>query len=163
MKLKILVEGRYIVSAIMNGDACPVEDALLDEDPAYESYRSGLLNMLERVGEDGFKNFSAKQSHYINDDPKIYEFIRGPLRLIYFHGKENNVVVTTEIVVKKSTKADAKVVNRAKQIRKDYFESIQNNTLIEIRDDENQNEQCSAHQVGRSEKNRQLLDGGSKT
>lgn len=133
MKLKILVEGKYIVSAVMDGDVCPVEDALLDEDPAYESYSVGLLDMLERVAMDGFQKFSSKQSHYINEDPKIYEFIRGPLRLIYFHGKDSNVVVSTEVVVKKTKKADNKVVNRAIQARKDYFEAIQNNSLIEVR------------------------------
>jgi hypothetical protein len=140
MKLKILAEDKYVISAIMDGDACPVEDALLEDDPAYGSYSVGLLDMLERVAKVGFEGFSSKQSHYINEDPKIFEFIRGPLRLIYFHGKDNNVVVSTEVVKKKSKKADKKVVKKAIQIRKDYFESIQNDTLIEIRDDENQNE-----------------------
>lgn len=140
MKLKILVESRYIVSAIMNGDECPVQDALLEENSAYDSYTIGLLDMLERVGENGFQGFSSKQSHYINDEPKIFEFIRGPLRLIYFHGKDNNVVISTEVVVKKSQKADKKVVSRAIQAQKDYFKSVLDDTLIEIRDDENENE-----------------------
>lgn len=137
MKVKILTEGQYIISAIMDGDRCPVEDALLSDDPAHESQKLGLLDMLERAAEGGLQQFSSKQSHYINEDPKIYEFIRGPLRLIYFHGENNNVVVSTEVVVKKSQKADKKVVSKAKKMRKDYFEAIQNNTLIEVRDDEN--------------------------
>jgi len=138
MKIKILIEGQYTVSAIMDGDTCPVQDALLGDDPAYESYSLGLLDMLSRVAEGGLRQFSSKQSHYINEDPKIYEFIRGPLRLIYFHGKGNNVVVSTEVIVKKSRKADKKVVNRAKKVHNDYFESAHSNTLIEVRDDENE-------------------------
>lgn len=137
MKVKILAEGQYIISAIMDGDRCPVEDAIISDDPAYESQMLGLLDMLNRAAAGGLRQFSSKQSHYINEDPKIYEFIRGPLRLIYFHGESNNVVVSTEVVVKKSQKADKKVVSKAKKVRKDYFEAIQNKTLIEVRDDEN--------------------------
>lgn len=140
MRIKILVEGEYVISAVMDGDTCAVEDVLLSGDTAIEGYCVGFLHMLEIVSKEGFKKFSSKQSHYINEDPKIYEFIRGPLRLIYFHGKDNNVVVSTEVVLKKSKKADKKVVHRAIQIRKDYFESIENNTLIEIRDNKNEDE-----------------------
>lgn len=140
MKIKILVENQYIISGIMKDDRCLVEDFLSGSNSAYASSRSGLLDMIDRVANNGFQQFSSKQLHYINEDPKIYEFIRGDLRLIFFHGQGNNVVVSTEVIVKKSQKVDKKVVNRAKEAYKDYFESVKNDTLIEVRDNENENE-----------------------
>lgn len=134
MRLKVLFEDQYTISAVMDDGACVVENALLSVDPQYGSYCDGLLDLLERAAEGGLQQFSSKQTHYINEDPKIYEFVRGPLRLVYFHGVGNTVVVCTELALKKTQKADKALVQRAIKLRNAYFESIESKTLIEVRD-----------------------------
>jgi hypothetical protein len=136
MKLKILVEDQYIISAIMDGDSCPIEDwSLLKENSNYNRTYLGLIDMLQRAAKDGLQQFSSEQSHLINDDPKIYEFVRGRLRLIYFHGVKNTIVVGTEIVVKKTQKSEKKVVSRAINAYENYYDSVKQGTLIEVRED----------------------------
>lgn len=135
MKLKILAEDQYIISAIMCDDCCPIEDSFTRSDSNYEKNYIGLLDMLDRAAKCGLQQFSSEQSHLINSDPKIFEFIRGKLRLIYFHGKGNMIVVCTEIIVKKTQKSNKKVVNKAISAYKEYFESIKKDSLIEVRED----------------------------
>lgn len=135
MKLKILAEDQYIISAIMSDDLCPIEDSFTRSDSNYKKNYIGLLDMLGRAAKSGLQQFSSEQSHLINSDPKIFEFIRGKLRLIYFHGRGNMIVVCTEIIVKKTQKSDTRVVNKAIKAYEDYFESIKKDSLIEVRED----------------------------
>lgn len=139
MRIKILIEDQYTIAAVMQKDECPVQDALVNGYPNYEACSNGLLDMICRIAENGFKQFSSKQCHLINKDKKIYELIRGRLRLIFFHGKNKTIMICTEVVVKDTQKTDRKVVNRALKIYDDYYNSLQKDTLIETRDeDENE-------------------------
>lgn len=141
MRIKILAEDRYIVSAIMDGDECQVEQSLCSPNAEFEAYSDGLLDMLERTAKSGWEQFSSKQVHFIDEKHKIYEFVRGRLRLIFFHGENSLLVVCTEVIVKKTQKADKKVVNRAIQAQKAYWKSVEDNCLTIIRDeDEDENE-----------------------
>jgi len=139
MKIKILIEDQYTISAVMNGDRCPVHDVLVNGFPNYEANSNGLLDMITRIAKNGFHQFSSQQCHYIDQDKKIYELIRGRLRLIFFHGKNKTIMICTDIVVKDTQKANQKVVKRALKTYDDYYNSLREKTLIEIRDeDENE-------------------------
>ncbi|HNP52559.1 MAG TPA: hypothetical protein PKJ85_12315 [Nitrosomonas nitrosa] len=55
MKLKILAEDQYIISAIMCDDCCPIEDAFTRSDSNYEKNYIGLLDMLDRAAKCGLQ------------------------------------------------------------------------------------------------------------
>lgn len=141
MKTKVLAEGQYVVSSIIKDgedEACPIEDSPLSRDSTFCRSHAGLMDVIERIAKDGLQQFPASLSHSINKDPKIYELIRGRLRLIYFHGCGNFVVICIEIVVKKTQKADRQVISRAIQAHNNYHQAVSQGTLEIIRgEDEN--------------------------
>lgn len=132
MKTKILAEGQYIVSSIMKNDTCPIEDSPLSTDSTFSRNYAGLMDVLERVAREGLQQFPSRLSHAINRDPKIYEFVRGRLRLIYFHGLGNTIVVCTEMVIKKTQKTDLKVIAKAIEAHNNYYRALNEGTLIVI-------------------------------
>lgn len=136
MKVKILANGKFTIAAIMKGDSCPTYDSLNGGlQSQYQKHGNALLVKLDRIATDGFDNFSSSLSHLIHRNPNIYELIHGQLRLVYFHGGGKTIVVCTEVIIKKSQKADPHVVDRAKSAYRDYFHSIMKNSLIEIKEE----------------------------
>ena len=132
MKTKILAEGQYIVSSILKDDVCPIEDSPLSADQNFCRYHDGLMDVIERIARDGLQQLPAHLSHSINKQPKIYELIRGRLRLIYFHGAGNTIVVCTELIVKKTKKADPQVIARAIQAHNSYHQALNQGVLVVI-------------------------------
>lgn len=101
--------------------------------------RSGhsLLDKIYRISNEGFYSFSSKLAHEICKKPKLYELIQGKLRLIFFHGEKEMVAVCTEIIIKKTRKADKGAVDRATDAYKTYWQSIKDGNLNEIEEGEN--------------------------
>ncbi|MDN3512668.1 MAG: type II toxin-antitoxin system RelE/ParE family toxin [Candidatus Jettenia sp.] len=141
MEIKILFEDRFAISAIMKGNECPAEESIKGNmEERYIGNCNNLLLKLKQISRLGFEQLSNKMSHYVNKDPKIYEIIQGKLRLIYFHGEGNLIVVCTEVIVKNTQKVDKAVVNRAIRAYNDYHESVRNKTLVKIRENNDENE-----------------------
>lgn len=133
MKVKVLVKDQYVILVTMKGNSCPIEESSLARD--YKRDFEGLLDMLQRAAQSGFHQFSSAQSHEINKNPKILEFIRGRLRLIYFHGQGKDIVVCTELFLKKTKKVPRALVEKAIKVNNAYLKSCQENTL-EVMDEE---------------------------
>jgi len=156
MKIRILAKGEFTVSAIVEKDGtCPVFVDLTGGLPKqYERYGNTLLRKIELISENGFESLSSIAAHGICKNPKIYELIQGKLRLVFFHGKGEMVAVCTEIIVKKTQKVDPQVVERAKSAYKAYLQSIEDNDLYEIREEDNGTKQIIKIETGRSKKDR---------
>lgn len=134
MKAKVLAEDRYRILAVVEDDACPAEDFLILSDN-YERSRQGLISMLQAVAELGLGEVSSKWFHEASKAQKIYEFIKGDLRLFFFKGQGRDIAVCTCGVVKKGQKADAAVVGRAASLRNEYMAAAQSGNLEIICDD----------------------------
>ena len=124
MKLKVLFEDRFRILAVMDGDGCPVEAFLDDDEPAC----TGLLHMLEVVAELGLEGVSSKWFHEVSKADKISEFIKGNLRLFFFKGRGRDIAVCVECRMKKGQKADKGAVARAASTRARYYST----TSIEV-------------------------------
>lgn len=90
----------------------------------------GLIDMLETVAADGLQNVPHAWFHEANKQLKIYEFIKGPLRLFFFKGSGGQIAVCTCGVRKSGKKADPKAVKKAAKWRDDYYAALKNGTLI---------------------------------
>lgn len=139
MKIKILATGQYKVSAVSKEDGeTPVYNDLTNGLPdQYNGSRDILLQKLKLISEYGFELFSSKLAHEICKEPKLYELVQNKLRLIFFHGNREMIAVCTEIIVKKTQKVDPKVVRRATKAYHDYWQSIENHSLFEVREGKN--------------------------
>lgn len=127
----------YRVVGAMDGDHCPAE-AFLAEGPAqYFVARRGLSRWLEEVAKGGLEQLPAAASHEVNKRERIYEFIKGDLRLFYFKGKNGDVAVCCGGVVKKGQKADAQSVARAIRWKKAYEQAVKDGSYELIPIEEN--------------------------
>lgn len=153
MKVRILANGKYTIAAIMDGEECPVYDQLsVGIAPQYRRFGIALLRKLKLVSKSGFDLFPSLLSHEISKEHKIYEFIQGKLRLVYFHGLNEMIVVCTEVFVKKTQNTKSNVVYRAVKIRDSYISAINNNELYEVMEDEYGIEQIVRSSLGQSQR-----------
>lgn len=134
MKVKVLAEHQYRILAVVEGEACPAEDFLVLSDN-YERSRQGLLSMLQAVAELGLADVPSKWFHEASKPQRIYEFIKGDLRLFFFKGDGRDIAVCTGGVVKKGQKADAASVALAAARRNEYMAAAQGGNLEIICDD----------------------------
>lgn len=121
--------------AVIDGDDCPAERFLLEGEDTTKSSRHGLVQMLEKVAEEGLQGVPAAWFHEADKSQQIYEFIKGSLRLFFFKGRNGQIAVCTAGVRKSGRKADKAAVARAARWRDDYFRAIESNALIMVSDD----------------------------
>lgn len=134
MQLKILAQGRYTVSSILRKGKCPVSDSPLSADANFDVTHTRLLQVIERIADHGMDGIPSSISKVVRKKPKILELKRGDLRLFYFHGHENRIVVCTELIQKKTQRVDRQAVARAVDTYYEYYNSLASGTLIDIGD-----------------------------
>jgi len=135
MRVKVLAKAIFEVVAFMDGDDCPAEKFLFEGEATTEASRTGLLEMLQYVAENGFQKVPSSWTHEANKKDGIYEFIKGSLRLFYFKGKEGQIAVCVSGAMKKGQKADKAAVKQAITVKAEYLKAVKNNTCEVIEDD----------------------------
>ena len=100
----------------------------------YEASRNRLLAYFMQVAAAGPQALNTAQCHQVDANHKIYEFIAGKLRVLFFQGATGRVVVCTHMFLKKTQKTPDKEVNKAIRARKDY-EQAEKLGLVEWRED----------------------------
>jgi len=130
MKLKVLKKGRYTIAAVMDGAVCPAEAFITTGEASYQASRMGLANLLERLASGGFAHLTSSMTHEVNKPHKIYELIKGDLRLLFFKGSDDVIVVCTVGVLKKTQKADKSAVARSIDWKNEYGTAHKTGTII---------------------------------
>jgi hypothetical protein len=121
LNLKTLFSIKYKVLAVAHGESCQVEEDLTSGEAETETNRMALLHILERASEVGLHELPPGWFKTANRQEDIYEFKKGPLRLFFFRGRGEEIVVCTSMVRKSGQKADSKAINKAVAMRKAYF------------------------------------------
>lgn len=127
MKLLTINNAQYKVVAVIDekndGLICPVHEFFGSIDKQYQGSADGLLALMERIAKDGTQNLSSKLCHLVDDENKIYELIKGDLRLFFFKGHCDLIVIATHGIIKKSQKTKDSDKNRAISYKKHYQEA----------------------------------------
>lgn len=126
MKLKNLLgdgkkEHKFKVLGVVSDGVCDSYNFLFTGQKSYQSNREGLLIVLEHIAEFGFNdlgNFSKPAGGDKNG--KIYEIVKGDLRLFYFKGEGDEVVICTDGCIKKTQKANKKLVEKTLNLKNEY-------------------------------------------
>lgn len=106
MQLKVLRFGIWKVVAPVNGDGrCEVEDQLVEllADPKLKGYAVGFFALWERIPQFGPRQLPTALYHSVDEAHGIYEFIKGPLRLLCFEA-DGALVVCSHVIRKRSQK-----------------------------------------------------------
>lgn len=120
MKLKVLHRTRYTIAAAMDGEECETETFLYDISSNYQASTDGLIHLIERIADHGLDGLSTKLCHLVDKENKIYELIKGDLRLLFFKGHCDILIITSHGFLKKSQKTPYNEKNKAIRCKKQY-------------------------------------------
>lgn len=134
MRLKALYRARYTIAAAMNGDECETETFLGDIPAKYQASGNGLIHLIERIAHHGLDGLPTKLCHLVDQDHKIYELIKGDLRLLFFKGHCDILIITSHGFLKKSQKTPDNEKSKAILCKKQYQQAHQAKR-IELMDD----------------------------
>lgn len=89
MKILSIQRAKFHVGAVVQekGDgslACSLIEDFTDIEAIYEASRNRILVYFEHVAAGGPQALSTKQCHQVDANNKIYEFIAGKLRVLFF-------------------------------------------------------------------------------
>lgn len=137
MRLRVLEDTKWIVTAAELEKAsgayeCPLLESFAALGSNHEKSLDGLLVMLERFSEHGQRMLNDGICHEIDENEKIFEFIKGDLRLIWFYADGSKIVVCSHCFVKKGQKTPPKEKARAIKIKDKYWALRDKGTAVPL-------------------------------
>jgi len=132
MKLKVLAQSEWTVCAVASyaqgQDTCQIEDFFIGLETKDGGSGDGMLQLIAYVAENGPRQLPDSLSHYIDQNEKIWEFIKGRLRVAWFYD-EGQCVICTHGFIKDSQKVKKADKNYAIRMKEEYFAAKSAGTL----------------------------------
>lgn len=135
MKLKVIYRTRFTITAAMDDDECETATFLNEASSKYQANAEGLFQLIERIADHGLDGLSTKLCHLVDKENKIYELIKGDLRLLFFKGHRDVLIVTSHGFLKKSQKTPNNEKNKAIRCKKQY-QQAHDAQLIDLVEDQ---------------------------
>lgn len=139
MKLRLLLEGHYRVLAVCSGRGdCQLLEFLNQLEGNFINQADRMLNRLEVTAHQG-PSRNPEICRKIGQE--IWEFREGRLRVLWFHGEREEIIVCSHGFFKQSQKTPRIEKNRALDCRKRYLADLaQGDIDILLDEDESENE-----------------------
>ena len=138
MQLKVLKPGCWTVVAPMDGNGCcALEDQLVEmaADPKLKGYVAGFSALWERIPAVGPRQLPTALYHCVDETHGIYEFIKGPYRLLCFEAA-GRLVVCSHMLRKKSQKIRAQDKAPAIALRTEFLTAVADGRVEFIEEEE---------------------------
>lgn len=117
-----------IYASCAKDGSCQVLSFLNNLNPKYHGSRTRLFAILARATSEhtGPSQFPVEISHLASSNAKIYEFIAGDIRLLWFYSQyKKRVIVCSAAYLKKTKKVDKRLIASAIKIQKQYVNDCQ--------------------------------------
>lgn len=139
LKILLIQQAKFHVGAVVQtkGDGtltCNLLDDFNDIEATYEASRNRLLEYFKHVAAGGPQALSTAQCHQVDAGNKIYEFISGKLRVLFFQSSKGNWIICTHMFLKKTQKTPPKDLNKAIRAKKEY-EQAEKAGLVDWREE----------------------------
>ena len=104
---------------------CALEEQLVEmaADPKLKGYVAGFSALWERIPAVGPRHLPTALYHCVDDTHGIYEFIKGPLRLLCFEAA-GRLVVCSHVLRKKSQKIRSQDKAIAIAVRAEFLSAL---------------------------------------
>lgn len=132
MQILVMHSNQHKVGAVGNLTSCEAMEFLTNPEASYQASADGLLTLLERISHEGLNNLPDVLSHCVDKNEKIYELIKGKLRLFYFKTDEDFLIICTTGLIKKSQAVNQKHVKKAIRLKNVYLAAVKLDTLTVI-------------------------------
>lgn len=113
----------WIVAAIADGNDCPLRQLLLTDDATYQRHADAMHHLIFHAASQssGPAALGEALCHQVSTEHRIFEFIKGPLRVLWFYGESNRLIVCSGGFVKKQQKVPRAELARAIKARQEYL------------------------------------------
>lgn len=128
MKILSIQKAKFWVGAVTleKGDgslSCSLFEDLSEIEASYEASRDRLMSYFKQVAILGPRALNAAQCHQVDANNKIYEFISGQLRVLFFQGTQGNMVICSHMFLKKTQKTPPKELRKAIKAKGQYLQA----------------------------------------
>lgn len=133
MRLKLLYSGAWRVVAPLGAeDVCDLEMQLAEfaSDKKLRASVLGFRVLWARILQTGPRCLGTALYHRVDEEQEIYEFIKGPLRLLCFES-QGAVVVCSHVIRKSSQKTPRSEIKRVADLKRQYL-AAQAKSEVEI-------------------------------
>lgn len=111
-------------------------DFIKNQPAQYRKSAKGLPALFKRYADNGREQLTLDNFHEANKQEKIWEFIKGSLRIYCFIDEGDRIVLLSHGIVKKAKAAKRADINRAVSLRDDYLNAKAKGTLEIITDED---------------------------
>jgi len=142
MKIQKLLTGKFTIAGVIetknSEEHCPPVDFLDEIDSKYQKTAGGMYALIALIAENGLQNISSKLCHRVDEKNKIYELIKGDLRIFFFKGNKDLIIIATHGIIKKSQKTKQTDIDKAVKYKRRYQKAHDTNdlTIIEAEEEE---------------------------
>jgi hypothetical protein len=136
VRIRILKSDEFCVGSVERK-----EETIVDELKRVGSNRQsdikGIVALIVQIADDplGPTQLPAEQSHFADKGEKIYQLVKGDLRVFYFYDS-NGIIICTNAVLKQSQQVDPKKIDKAIQAKHDYFDAKSKGQVVWLDDEE---------------------------
>lgn len=141
MKIIQLTSKAWSVYAVVTDtniseETCELLD-FLDALPAkYRGSRDGMFQYFERFADLGQSAFNDATCHYVDKDEKIWEFIKGDLRILWFYAGHDKIIVCSHGFRKSGQKTPASQKVKAIAAKNKYLADKASNNIVVVESNE---------------------------
>lgn len=121
MRLLPLISERWTVLAPGNGpNDCPVLEFLKERQSNEKASVRGMRALFRRYACEGRAGLTTDQFHLANKEERIWEFVKGRIRIYCFEDSDGALVILTHGAIKKTQKTARENLKKAVSIRDAY-------------------------------------------
>lgn len=134
MHLLPIRENRWGIFAVCkNSGSCQLLDFLGGLANNYSGSVENLQALIVRISDDqrGPNLLPDEISHYVDKKEKIWEFISGDIRLLWFYSNSvRKVIICSHAFIKKSRKTPKSDIAKAIRIKKQYEKAAEQDRIV---------------------------------
>ena len=135
MKIILLESKAWSVYAVVsnNGthdETCELLDFLDGLTTKHRGSRNGIYQYFERFAEHGSSAFNDAICHYADKEEKIWEFIKGDIRILWFYAGHDQAIICSQGFIKSGQKTPKVEKQKAIKAKTQYLNDKKNNNII---------------------------------
>ena len=114
---------RVVAPVLDDSDGSPYCPLLVEFEGLMSGYGKavvGLFEVFKRIEKPGPIGLGVKLFHSVDKNSKIYEFVKGDLRLFCFLAPQGPICICCAVLIKKGQAVDKSAVRRTADLAKNY-------------------------------------------
>lgn len=130
--LRVAPKSKWEILAVCTKSGeCDLLAFMLGLDAKYHAARESLFALFKRVSNEqhGPQLLPDDRCHYVDKKEKIYQFIAGDIRLLWFYAGQDKIIICSHAFIKKSRKTPQPEIDKAISVKRSHTDSKKKNDI----------------------------------